>query len=339
MKIFPIARCIRSIVHKVRQVFSKQVKFLEQLRTTPALVSMLEARSQRLEVLVETIEKRSQTLEFIARQSLCNADYQISQLHRFYVEAMPVLLGLSRREFFLATQVLELRTDYPIAMGSNDHIHPDSTSEGVSRPTLFVQNCISVLGKDILCLDLGVGAAGLVFEYAMNSVLAVGIDGSDFCRENRVGYWPLLNDNLFTCDITKPFSFVSRDGERQILFNVITMWEVLEHIAEIDLPTLLSNVCRHLDNSGYFIGSISMVEYADGEGNPYHVTIEPREWWQARFSENGLSILDVHPFQEKYFCRGNGQRFQDFHNYDQSPESGFHFVAEKALTSVFRQTP
>ena len=242
---------------------------------------------------------------------------------------MPVVLKLNQRTAFNATSILELKTDYPVAVGSNDHINPDSTTEGAPRPTFFVQNCIGVLGQNIKCLDLGSGAAGLVFEYAMNQVLAVCIDGSDFCRVNRIGYWPLLPNNLFTCDITKPFSFLSRDTQTPIEFDVITMWEVLEHIAECDLPSLFSNVNLQLGRSGYFIGSISLIEYVDSVGNPYHVTLKPREWWKAKFIESCLVMLDTHPFDESLFCRGNGPRYQDFHNYVENLKEGFWFVARK----------
>ena len=312
----------------------------ERSQTLEHLVCTVEERSRTLEsqldaalILVRTTEERSRTLEYQANQSIFAAHYHIDQLQKLYVETVPVVLGLNQRTAFNASRILKLKTNYPIAESSNDHISPDSTTEGISRPTFFVQNCISVLGQGIKCLDLGAGAAGLVFEYAMNQVLAIGIDGSDFCRVNRIGYWPLLPNNLFTCDITKPFSFLSRDTQTQIYFDVITMWEVLEHIAESDLPDLFNNISHHLCKHGYFIGSISLVEYLDCDGNPYHVTLKPRDWWKAKFIESGLVLLDTHPFNEKFFCRGNGPRFQDFHNYALNPNEGFWFVAQRASES------
>lgn len=309
----------------------------ERSQKIECLVRNTEERSRTLEaqldtalLLVRTSEERSRTLEYLARESIFAAQYHIDQLQKLYVESMPVILGFNLHDAFNASHILELKTDYPIAVDSNDHINPGSTTEGISRPTFFVQNCISVLGQDIKCIDLGSGSAGLVFEYAMNQVLAVGVDGSDFCRVNRVGYWPLLPNNLFTCDITKPFSFLSHDSQSLINFDIITMWEVLEHIAEGDLPGLFNNICRHMGDNSYFMGSISLVEYCDCDGNPYHVTLKPRDWWKAKFIENGLVVLDTHPFNEKFFCRGNGPRFQDIHNYAINPNEGFLFVAKKA---------
>jgi hypothetical protein len=180
---------------------------------------------------------------------------------------------------------------------------------------------------------LGAGAAGLVFEYVMNGLVAIGVEGADYCRKNKVGYWPLLPGNLHTCDITHPFHFKQIDGDTPVNFDVITMWEVLEHIAESDLASLLQNVEGHLESTGYFMGSISLVEYVDANGIPYHVSLKPKSWWREKFRENGLVMLDDHPFNDRLFCRGNGPRFQDFHNYFANPHEGFHFVAQRIQCS------
>ncbi|CAG4885543.1 methyltransferase domain-containing protein [Paraburkholderia gardini] len=309
----------------------------ERSRTLESLMRVVEERSNTLESLIldvneltRIVEARSRTIEYDGQLAVQATNYQISQLQRLYIEAMPSILNLEKRPAFNASEVVELKTDYPIAMDSSDHIMPDSTMEGVARPTFFVQNCISLLGPDIKFLDLGTGAAGIVFEFAMNDIFAVGVDGSDFCRQNRIGYWPLLQNNLFTCDITKPFDFKVRHTAESCKFDVVTMWEVLEHIDESDFPGLFENISGHLKSDGYFIGSVSLVEYVAKDGQPYHVTLKPRDWWKEKFLENGLVILEQHPFNENWFCRGTGPRFQDFHNYATNPEDGFLFVARRA---------
>ena len=301
----------------------------ERSRTIEFLLRLAEDRAIRIESLLVVAEERTRTLEYVARQSLFAHNHQIDFLQKLYVEAIPRLPDLNARPGFNAAPFLELKTNYQIALGSNDHINPDSTTEGVSRPTLFVQDCIRLLGGHIKSLDLGSGAAGLVFEFAMNGILAVGVDGSDFCRINRVGYWPLLPGNLFTCDITKPFRFMAQGTSEVSKFEVVTMWEVLEHIGEKDLAAVLHNVDAHLTSTGYFMGSISLLEYVDASGTPYHVTLKPKPWWRDKFQECGLIMLDEHPFNERLFCRGNGPRFQDFHNYFANPHDGFHFVAQR----------
>jgi hypothetical protein len=300
------------------------VRTIEQRsRVIEELGRGLEMRSKTIEELSRTIEARTNTLEFVARQSLYMGLHQIDHLQKSYTEFSPALRGLSGRK--IAPPGLELQTDHPIALGSNDHLSPDSTTEGIPRPTMFVQDCIRVLGEGLRLLDLG-----LVYEARDNGVLAMGIDGSDFCRRNRIGYWPLLDDHLFTCDITKPFQFVETGSATPVRFDLVTMWEVLEHIDEKDLPALFSNIHRQLTDDGYFLGSISLLEYLDTTGKPYHVTLQDRDWWKSMFLASGIEMLDVHPFNEYLFCRGNGPRYQDFHNYKSNPQDGFLFVARKS---------
>ena len=286
-------------------------------------------QNRSLEALMRVVEQRSRTLEYLCQQNLVTQNYAIDFLQKLYVEAMPSLGQHLQQAQFNATAVLTLNSAHRVAVDSNDHINPDSTLEGAVRPTLFVHDVIKVLGPNFKALDLGTGAAGLVFEFAANGVLAVGIDGSDFCRRNRIGYWPLLPHNLLTCDITKPFSFSAVHESNTAKFDLITMWEVLEHLHEHDLPELFRTIESNLSEQGFFVGSVSLVEYSDANGSPYHVTLKPREWWNEKFASHGLEMLDTHPFCERFFPRGNGPRYQDFHNYHLRPMDGFLFVAKK----------
>jgi hypothetical protein len=299
------------------------------------LIRLTERRSRTLEIqlndtltLLRITEERSRTQQYQATQALFAANYQMDVLQKWYMESVSATSGLENNQAIAAARAIRLETEHPIALMSNDHLAPDSTSEGIVRPTQFVSHCLSVLGQDIRCLDLGTGAAGLVFEFVMNGAVALGVDGSDYCRQNKVGYWPLLPDNLRTCDLTHPFWFKGADGS-PIKFDLVTLWEVLEHIAENDLNGVLRNIHAHLESRGYVLGSISLLEYVGASGTPYHVTLKPKSWWKEKFRENGLVMLDQHPFNERRFCRGNGPRFQDFHNYFSHPEEGFHFVARR----------
>jgi len=307
-----------------------------QLHDALALVRISEERSRTLErqlqdsmTLLRITEERSRSQQYQSMQTLYAADYQMDMLQKWYVESAPSIARLAGNQAVSVARSIRLETACPIALTSNDHLVPGSTTEGVVRPTQFVTDCVRVLGRDVRCLDLGTGAAGLVFEFVMNDIVAIGVDGSDYCRNNKVGYWPLLPDNLRTCDITHPFRFKPANDEDTLRFDLITTWEVLEHIAETDLGRLLQNVSVHLTPTGYFIGSVSLLEYVDANGHPYHVTIKSKSWWKDKFQENGLLMLDEHPFNERLFYRGNGPRFQDIHNYFSHPEEGFHFVARR----------
>lgn len=328
-----------SLVKRIKKYISTDVsseieEFKLALSDLRNISKVTEERTRTLEAqlhdslfLMRIMEERSRTLEYQANQSLYAATYQVNLLQKWYVESIQSNSLIIDAPAVVEPPSIRLETTHPIALMSNDHLVPDSTSEGLVRPTTFVTHCMDVLGKDIRCLDLGVGAAGLVFEYIANGLTAVGIDGSDYCRKNRIGYWPVLPNNLYTCDITHPFCFKWPDQSR-VRFDLITMWEVLEHISENNLNALLRNVREHLGKDGYFIGSISLIEYLDESGIPYHVTLKNKPWWNDKFQENGMLIVDDHPFNLSFFCRGNGPRFQDFHNYQKYPDSGFHFVAK-----------
>jgi hypothetical protein len=303
----------------------------ERTRTLEHMLQAADERADRAMLLIQLIEQRSRTLEFVAHQTSLSQNYQVEFLQRMYVEFAPRLAGLRQNSLLGAETGIVLKTEFPLAYDSQDHLNPDSTAEGVARPTLFVQDCMRVLGNQLKTLDLGTGAAGIPFEFAMNGNVALGVDGSDFCKKNRIGFWPLLPDNLFTCDITKPFVFSDSADHHQIKFDVITMWEVLEHLQQVDLDGLFKNIASHLGSKGYFIGSVSLIEYSDNNGHPYHVTLQPREWWKTKMAASGLEMLDQHPLIESFFPRGNGPRYQDFHNYAKYPEEGFLFVARSAL--------
>ncbi|MEH3086251.1 MAG: methyltransferase domain-containing protein [Xylophilus ampelinus] len=301
---------------------------VELLQATEARTRTLEHELQELSTKVEIAEQRTRTLEYLSSEMLYLARYQADLLHKLAADRA---FDCQERSsvWFQAKALVNLRTAYPIALDSNDHLQPESTSEGVVRPTAFVRHCIEKLGQGIRCLDLGTGAAGLIYEFARQQVLAIGVDGSDFNARQHVGYWPLIPDNLFTCDITQPFRFTHRTSDTIYPFNLITMWEVLEHIAEADLPQLLMNVREHLLPDGYFLGSISLLEYTDPNGTPYHITLQSREWWNEQFTRQGLIMVDEHPFNTAFFCRGVGARYQDVHNYRTHPETGFHFIAKR----------
>ncbi len=327
------SQTIESLLHVTEERLVAMEKILNE---SLPLLRISEERSRTLErqlhdslTLLRITEERSRSQQYQSMQALYAADYQMDMLQKWYVESAPSIARLADNRAVSGARSIRLETAYPIALTSNDHLMPGSTTEGVVRPTQFVSDCVRVLGRDIRCLDLGTGAAGLVFECVMNDIVAIGVDGSDYCRNNKVGYWPLLPENLRTCDITHPFRFNSANEEGTVRFDLITTWEVLEHIAETDLAQLLQNVEIHLAPTGYFIGSVSLLEYVAANGHPYHVTIKSKSWWRRKFQENGLLILDDHPFNERLFYRGNGPRFQDIHNYFLNSNEGFHFVAQR----------
>jgi len=220
-----------------------------------------------------------------------------------------------------------LNTQHPLAVESHDHLFPLGTAQDNTRYPRFVQRCEELLGAPLRFLDLGCAGGGLVLDFLLKGHEAFGLEGSDYPRKNQLFQWKWLVDRLQTCDITKNFSITDRFGGIAT-FNVISMWEVLEHIEERNLPQLLDNVRRHLADKALFCASIATFECNDpATGAVWHVTIKPREWWWKKFNDAGLEVVDG-LFAVRDFPRGSGNGSQDWDAL-REPNVGFHLIARK----------
>ena len=183
-----------------------------------------------------------------------------------------------------------IRTDHPVAYESHDHQAPHGTANDNTHYPWFVTKTERVFGRKVRHLDLGCSGGGLVKDFLDANHFSVGVEGSDFSRKRQRAEWGTIPAHLFTADITKPFCVYHQAaagaGER-ILFDVISAWEVMEHIQERDLPALFANIRDHLAPGGLFVCSIA--QFPDGD---YHVTLQPRDWWERKFREAGLSPVE-----------------------------------------------
>lgn len=218
-----------------------------------------------------------------------------------------------------------VETEFPVADYSDDHRHPrGAVCDNTVHPA-FNRKVYEFLGypQSARFLDLGCAGGGLVRSYLADGHAAIGIDGSDEPRRRQLGEWNTIPHNLFTADITRPFQIYGGD-DRPSVFDVITAWEVLEHIPTERLDGLLDNIARHLAPGGFFIGSVDTLP----DENPllgavYHHTLQPREWWEARFAAHGLVPVAQHPFRSGDMVRGNGLSIKDWRPED---GTGFHLV-------------
>lgn len=223
-----------------------------------------------------------------------------------------------------------LDTQMPVAIHSHDHIYPRGTALDSSTNHLFNRGVYAFLGhqkRPLKVLDFGCSGAGMVRSFIEDGHEAIGLEGSNYSLLAQSGEWPNIPHHLFTCDITKPFHLKHKNGDA-FLCDLITSWEVLEHISENDLPNMLKNIHLHLKEGGLFIGSVDF--FADGDtrtGAVYHATLKPREWWVELFHQHGFQEEKKHPFITKSFVRGNGSTLKDW-----SPDDGhgFHIIARKA---------
>ena len=190
--------------------------------------------------------------------------------------------------------MIHVITDHPIACDSNDHKYPRGTMQDNSVNTAFNNVVRQLFGDVCSVLDLGCAGGGMVRSFIDRGHVAVGIEGSDFSQRFMRAEWAELNGtNLCTADITKPFQIVGwsddDDGKPEKLvswltFDVITMWEVLEHIAEDDLPQLFENIDIHLKKNGVVVMSVSPNEDVNWGVTPpahYHQCVHDLAWWES----------------------------------------------------------
>lgn len=200
--------------------------------------------------------------------------------------------------------MITLETSHPIAYESPDHIFPwgtkndNSTNEGFINETL---DFWEQRGKSkVNFLDLGCSGGQLVVDYINKGHLGVGLEGSDYSVVHKRANWPeYYNKNLFTCDVTKPYKLLK--DNKEIKFDVISAWEVIEHIAEKDLIPFFNQINKNLISGGFFCGSISMnIEVL--EGHALHQTVWNEKKWYEKFPQilkgTDLELYD-YPFQNK----------------------------------------
>jgi SAM-dependent methyltransferase len=178
-----------------------------------------------------------------------------------------------------------VETKHPVAVDSPDHLNPHGTVFRGTSSLEFIYEVERLFGSKARALCLGCSGGRLVHELNLYGHDVVGLEGSDYHVRNQSAFWPEHhNKELFTCDISQPFQ-VMRDSE-PAQFDIITMWDVLEHIAEPCLETLFGNVHKHLSDGGLFIGTVCMKPSPHPvTGIELHQTIQPAEWWEARLSE------------------------------------------------------
>ena len=72
-------------------------------------------------------------------------------------------------------------------------------------------------------------------------------------------------------------------------FDVVTSFEVLEHISEVDVPDSCQRLA-HLTKGPLFLTISQRLSKLDDRENPtVHVTVKPREYWDRQFAAVGCT--------------------------------------------------
>jgi cyclopropane fatty-acyl-phospholipid synthase-like methyltransferase len=189
--------------------------------------------------------------------------------------------------------MIKVKTDFPIAFDSPDHIHPWGTMRDNSTNLNFVVEVINKFHSKINFMDLGCSGGKLVRDFIPYCTYSVGLEGSDYSAKNKRAEWiDLYNKNLFTCDVSRDYT-ITNENEEQILFDCISAWEVVEHIHPDRLDKFFFNIWKHLKLNGIFVCSIS-IKKEILDGLELHQSAHPKEWWDNYFNSKKI-FLDVIP--------------------------------------------
>lgn len=227
---------------------------------------------------------------------------------------------------YTPSELVDLYREKAVADDSLDHLEPRGTANDNTHWLPFVAKCEQHFGfRDLRYLDLGCAGGGLVFDFASRRHFAMGLEGSDYSLNRKRAEWATIPGNLFTCDITRKFRITDKSSGEPFKFDVIGIWDALEHLAEERLPVFFENIRTHLSREGLFCGTVSTRHAsASVSGGNHHEIVQPRSWWEAMFAEHGFAPVAQPVFDFLDYPRGNGVIFPA--NFREHPEEGFHFT-------------
>jgi|694.fasta_scaffold04533_21 2-polyprenyl-3-methyl-5-hydroxy-6-metoxy-1,4-benzoquinol methylase len=195
--------------------------------------------------------------------------------------------------------MLTVQTDFPIAEDSLDHINPyGCVRDNTTNPEYLKEVKNYFNNKQLKVLDIGCAGGQLIIDHFSSGDIAIGLEGSSHALSGAgKNNWNIYkNKNLFLCDAAKPYKIQIND--KQIKFDYIQSWEVLEHISEDKLGIFLTNIKNHLEKDGLFCGSIAKTQCSSGN----HVSLFSLEKWIEIFKQNGLSFFE---YRFKTFLRND----------------------------------
>jgi 2-polyprenyl-3-methyl-5-hydroxy-6-metoxy-1,4-benzoquinol methylase len=155
------------------------------------------------------------------------------------------------------------------AFESLDNLFPKGALTSICNKGFLLSMESRIHDRPIQYLDLGCAQGALVKAARELGWLAYGIDGAEVTTQQCA--W------IKNGDITEPIVTSS-------FFDLITAWEVLEHIPEDKLCIVFDNVIQNLRQGGYFIATTSNEEELH-QGVDLYVTKKTNEEWK-RFIRN-----------------------------------------------------
>lgn len=190
-------------------------------------------------------------------------------------------------------------TNFPLAEWSPDYYKPNGAHyDNNSSPELLIE--FEALYPQFKLLDLGCAGGQFVIDAVNRGHYAIGLDGCDhpLNEMTAAGYanWTTYHEKiLFNVDIVEKFEIFHHD--QPVKFDIITMWEVIEHLRPHHLEKLFINIHKHLKDDGIFVLTVNILSHQK-DGEEYHQTICPRLIWEKYILDK---FFHVFPY-DFYHC-------------------------------------
>jgi 2-polyprenyl-3-methyl-5-hydroxy-6-metoxy-1,4-benzoquinol methylase len=149
-----------------------------------------------------------------------------------------------------------------------------SYTDDHNRRALFA--VLALLGNPKTFMDIGCGTGALV-------KLMIRLEESWDPEQLSIGLelwlpeYSTLDRRLFAVDLRDPY-----DHGRQ--FELVTCWEVGEHLPKESANTLCDTIARHVQPGGYLVFTAA----PPGQGGDYHVNEQPQSYWTKKLTAHGL---------------------------------------------------
>lgn len=137
----------------------------------------------------------------------------------------------------------------------------------------YVCGAIAKLWKFESVMDVGCGGGDLVAGFAALGKKATGLE----CSAAAVPYLLCDPSAVLIHDLQNPLP----EGTPRV--DLVTCFEVMEHVAPETAGKALDNLCQLSDQ---LVTSIS------GAHGRYHLQVQPRDWWERKFNSRGY-VRDV----------------------------------------------
>lgn len=205
----------------------------------------------------------------------------------------------------------------PVALDSPDHICPVGAKNDNSTNLNYIIEVESWLKNNLkkqegILMDVGCAGGQLAVDFSNRGHFSIGIEGSSYPLENNRDNWKnYYGSVLHTCDATKPFH-LKKNGKK-VLFDLISAWEVVEHIHPDNLDSFFDNILSNLSPDGIFVVSINTSKderiLESGEVIKLHQSVFAKNEWFNKILKN-RNVLE-YPFKHK--VRGGHPSEKSFH--------------------------